>query len=137
MEAEDLLGAVVWALPFLAIAGVFHAIALWKRTKGRGLHERGRQLVVSGDARDAREARGVLLAALWKANEEPLMERRILADLDRIYREAGVAFSPDDYEVLIRQFEALSRKGSNKALGELKKVQGVKHELIGRMPPLP
>ena len=131
MNAEDFIESIAVALPFLLIAAVFYAIAAWKKSKGRGLHDQAQQLLSSGSHRDARD---VLLQALWKANQEPHLERRILADLCRLYTEVGIQYSADDYEVLIGQFEQLSRKKSYKAISEMKKVKALKKELIGRMP---
>ena len=133
MEAEDLLESLAWALPFLALAGVFYALAYWKERKGRGLHAEAQQLLSSDQPEQARE---ILLKSLWKANETPALERRILVDLRELYRKAGVAFDPSDYELLVRQFEQLSKKGSHKAFSEMKEVQGLKAALIERLPAL-
>jgi len=131
MTTEDILESLVWGLPFFLIAIVFYCIALWKKGKGRGLHAEAQRLVESGDQQTARH---VLLEALWKANEEPKLERRILADLCRVYVKAGVSFDSGDYEILIRQYEQLAKKGSHKAFSELKEVQALKKSLIDRMP---
>ena len=116
MEAEDILVGCLYALPWFAIAGIFYAIAMWKKSKGRRLHTQALSLLASGNDKDARD---IFLQALWRANEEPSMERRILADLGRLYEKTGVNFRAGDYEVLIRQFEQLSRKGSQKAIADL------------------
>jgi hypothetical protein len=131
MNGEDILESIAWAIPFLVIAAVFYAIAAWKKSKGRGLHRQAQLLLSSGRRNEARD---VLLQALWKANEEPNLERQILADLGRLYGEIGTPFSPDDYEVLIGQYKQLKKKGSHKAISEMKKVQALKKELIDRMP---
>jgi hypothetical protein len=130
MSAEDLLESILWAIPFLAIAGVLYAFAIWKKSKGKGLCAQARERLRSGQRGEARE---LFLQALWKANEEPSLERLILSDLSRLYGDVGPAFPGGDYEVLIGQFEQLSRKKSHKALSEMKQVQALKKELIGRM----
>lgn len=131
MAADDILECLAYALPWLALAGVLYAFAFWKKSKGRKLHAEAREHLATGDLDEARDR---LLQALWKANEEPEIERRILADLDVVCQRSQVDFRSDDYEVLILQFEQLSKKGSHKALAEMKKVQALKWRLIERMP---
>ncbi len=131
MQPEDFLEAFAFAVPWFLLAGLFFAIAAWKKRKGGGLHAEARQLLAEG--KDI-EAHPVLLEALQSANEEPRIERGILADLGGVYQRAGIAFRADDYELLILQFEQLSKKGSHKAWSELKQVQALKFELIERMP---
>ena len=131
MEMEDILEGIVWALPFLAIAGIYYVIAIWKKTKGKGLHARARELLDSGSYKEARD---VLLQSLWKANETPQLERQILNDLSRVYENLGIAFESSNYKELIRQFEMMSSKHSQKAISEMKKIQALKKDLIDRMP---
>ena len=131
MEAEDIFESFVWALPFLMIACIYYGIAAWKKAKGRGLRDRALALLSSGNHGDAHD---VLMQALWKANEEPRLERQILADMGRLYEKIGIRFSAEDYKLLIGQFEQLSKKGSYKAISEMKKVQALKKALIGKMP---
>lgn len=131
MEASDIMESLAYALPFLAIAGVFYLIAARKKRLGRKLHAQAKHLLASGRDKEARE---LLLQALWKANEEPGLERQILDDLGQFFQEAWVDVLIDDYRLLVRQFEALAKKGSHKAISEMKKVQGLKQALIDRMP---
>ena len=131
MQPEGFLASAMVALPFFLLAAILYAIASWKKRQGIGLHVDAQRLL---DIGDEEAGRNVLLQALWSANEEPSIERQILRDLRNLYSRSGVDFQTDDYEVLISQFERLSRKGSHKAWSELKKVQVLKSELIDRMP---
>ena len=131
MQPEDVLQSVAVAAPFFVIAAACYAVAIRKKRRGVGLQGKAHALMERGDDKTAREA---LLAALWSANEQPAIERRILDDLRQLYARSGVELQTDDYDLLIVQFERLSRKGSHKAWSELKQVQSLKHQLIDRMP---
>jgi len=133
VDADDLLGSLLWALPFFALAGALYAYGMHKQRRGRRLHARAQELLSGGDRE---QARATLLQSLWNANETPELERRILADLAGLYRDAGVSCDLNDYDVLVRQYEQLAKKHSQKALLELRAVQGLKRQLIDRMPRL-
>lgn len=133
MDADILVDSVAHALPFLALAGVFYLVALWKKSSGRSLHARAQQHLLAGNRKGALDD---LRQALWRANEEPVLERRILTDLDALYRDAGLPFSAANYELLIEQFDRLSKKHSQKAHAEMKKVLALKKQLIDHMPAL-
>ena len=62
------------------------------------------------------------------------LERQILPDLGHVYEKLGVTFESSNYKELIRQFELMSLKHSQKAITEIKKIQALKRELINRMP---
>jgi len=127
MEAEDIL----WALPYLILAAVLYSIYLWKTARGRNLLTKAQSLLSSGDTGQAVD---LLKQALWKANEKEELERSILAELDRAYRSRSIPFDSHDYVLLIGQFQELKKKGSTKAMAELKKVQALKKKLIEYMP---
>ena len=127
MEAEDIL----WVLPYLILAGVMYSIYLWKTARGKSLLAQSRSLIEAGDQRGGIH---LLKEALWKANEKPNLEQQILDEFTRIYQSRGISYDNQDYIVLIDQFRELSKKGSTKALDEMKKVQSLKKQLIDRMP---
>ena len=131
MQPEDVLESIVVAVPFLLLAALFYGLAARKKHKGKSFHSQAKQLIENGNDTEARE---VLLRALWSANEEPHLERNILADLRELYTRVGIELETDDYDLLISQYESLSRKGSHKAWSDLKQVQALKSELIDRLP---
>ncbi len=130
MEAVD----VLWILPYVVLVAVFYLIYAWKTARGRRLLAKARTVSSSGNVR---EAVRLLKEALWKANEKPGLERSILNDLAQEYRSRGISFDLQDYLILIEQFQDLSKKGSTKAMEELKQVQALKKQIIERMPNIP
>jgi len=127
MEAEDIL----WVLPYAILAAVLYSIYLWKTARGRGLLARSQSLIGAGNLR---EGVHLLKEALWKANEKPDLEQSILDELTKAYQASGKPFDAHDYILLIGQFRELSKKGSTKAIEEMKKVQKLKKQIIDRMP---
>lgn len=130
MDADIVLESVLYASPWLLVAALFYAIAWWKKRRGKDLFSEARELLAAGQVREARES---LLSALSSANEEPQLESAILAELERCCTESSASICFEDYRALISQYQRLSRKGSHKALSELKQVQSAKSQLIGRM----
>lgn len=130
MESDIVLESILYASPWLLVAALLYSIALWKKRCGRNLHADARLLLSEGRSDEAREN---FLCALWKSNEEPQLEREILAELRQFFGDANRGFRPNDYEKLIRQFENLSKKSSHKAFSELKEVQTAKSHLIDQM----
>jgi hypothetical protein len=130
MDGDILLESAVYALPWFLLAAIFYGFALWKKFRGQNLLSDARQLRTAGKTQ---EACGTYLNALWKANEEPRLEREILAELSQIYGGTNPKFRSGDYETLIVQFERLSKKGSHRAIAELKEVQSLKSHLIEQM----
>ncbi|MCA9231771.1 MAG: hypothetical protein KDA57_14065 [Planctomycetales bacterium] len=130
MDSDIVLESILYASPWLLIAAVFYIIAWWKKLGGESYYSNARNMLSEGKVEEARES---FLCALWKANEEPHLERAILAELRQFYDEAHGGFRPEDYEKLIVQYERLSTKGSHKAFAELKEVQAAKSYLIEQM----
>lgn len=131
MSAEDLLECLLFASPFLFLAAALYGYAIWKAHQGRTLLTEARRL--SSHGRQA-EGHALLCQALWQANEEPALEREILAELTRSCQALGLEWSAEHYETLIAQFEVLATKGSHAALGEMKKVQALKERLGQKIP---
>jgi len=127
MEAEDIL----WVLLYAILAAVLYAIYWWKTSRVRSLLGKSQSLIAVGNLR-----KGVhlLKEALWKTNENPDLEQSILDELAKAYQARGVSFDSQDYILLIGQFRELSKKGSTKAIEEMKKVQKLKRKIIDRMP---
>lgn len=126
MEAEDIL----WVLPYVILIAVLYSIYLWKTARGKKLLAQGRELIRAGNSR---EGVRLLKEALWKANQKPDLELAILDELVNAYKGCGVIFDAHDYIVLVNQFRELNKKGSGKAVDELKKVQKLKKQVIDRM----
>lgn len=133
MESDDILRIVLPSVPIVIIMVVFYCIHLRKVARGRSLLAKAQSSLEYGNATDAVI---LLKQALWKANEKPELERSILAELGQAYQHRNVAFDPRDYLILVGQYELLAKKGTAKAIEELKKAQLLKKQLIDRMPDL-
>ncbi len=131
MEPEDFMEALLWGAPFFLIALVFYGLSANKKRVGNKLQLQAQAELEAGRSTRARDK---FLQALWKANEEPALERQILRSLQALPIEAKVPLAFADYELLIGQYEQLAKKSSHKALSELKQVQALKLELIQRVP---
>jgi hypothetical protein len=127
---------IIFVAPYLLLVVVGLCILAWKKWKKHHASRFFRQAERAEQRGERSEAVEAYKAALWKANESPSLELTILCRLAGIYDAAGVEVDFSDYKALIGQFQRLSGKHSGKALDELKQVQGLKKELIGRMPPL-
>jgi inorganic pyrophosphatase/exopolyphosphatase len=121
-------------LPFLIIAVVFYSIYLYKISKAKQLLSEAEEAEKDGNLASAVI---LLKQALWKANEKPEMEKRILLSLTDIFGKYQITLDTGDYEKLIEQFQILKKKSSRKSLQEMGKVNKLKKELITKMPDLP
>lgn len=127
MEAEDIL----WIVPYAILAVGCGSIYVWKTMRAKRLLARAQSADSSGDPNGRAD---LLKTALRKANEKPELERSILNELAALYRSCDVSFDARDYRILVEQFQELSRKGSTKAIEELKQIQALKKQIIDRMP---
>jgi len=126
---DDFWGVLV----FFVIAAVFFSIYLFKVGKAKQLLSEAEKARAGGDDRSAV---GLFKQALWKSNESPAMERKILSSLDKIYKGRTINHDFTDYGKLVGQLEILKKKSSQKAMGEMGQVQKLKKALIDEMPDL-
>jgi hypothetical protein len=131
MEPEDFIEALIYAIPFGIIAIIYYLGYLKKTSKGRAFLNKANDLIKKGDLK---QGVNLLKESLWKLNEKPELEKLIVNELDRIYQSKNLIFDKNDYLTLIEQYVILYKKGSNKALAEIKKVQYAKKAIIDSMP---
>lgn len=130
------MGAAGWAYVaiFGGIAVLFAGLYWWKLSTARKLLAGADEAIARGDPKGALEQ---LKEGLWRANEKGSLERAMLERIELLYSKHSVTWDGSDYRLLITQFEQLSRASSQAALEEMKQVQGLKQQLIERMPALP
>lgn len=116
-----------------AIAAVCFVLSKVKKGKAKRLTAEAES---AWDAGNDSAAISLFKEALWKANEEPALEEKIIASLNALYSKVGIHWDFSGYEALVEQFKWLSKKSSNKAMRELGEVQGLKKEVLDRMPDL-
>lgn len=117
----------------LIISIILYFSNLKKKRKGRELYAKAKMEINSGNSG---EAINTLKDALWKFIEEPKIEKSIIAELSQLYKSLQIPFEEKDYLILINQYQSLSKKGSDKALDEIIKVQKLKQRILNNMPEL-
>lgn len=117
----------------LVIYIILYFSNLKKKRKGRELYAKAKMEINSGNSG---EAINTLKDALWKFIEDPKIEKSIIAELSQLYKSLQIPFEEKDYLILINQYQSLSKKGSNKALDEIIKVQKLKQRCLNNMPEL-
>jgi hypothetical protein len=117
----------------LVILIIVYFRILKKKRHGRELYAKAKMEIKSGKSG---EAINTLKDALWKFNEEPKIEKIIIAELSQLYKSQQIPFEEKDYLILINQFQSLSKKGSNRSVDEILKVQKLKRRSLERMPEL-
>ena len=86
------------------------------------------------EAANDREATALFKQALGSANEEPELELRIVGKLKELYARNEVEFDFADFEALVGQGKALSKKSSNKSMREYIETQQLKEKVVAKMP---
>jgi hypothetical protein len=124
-----------WGIVILfgGIAVIFYIIYLVKTSYAKKYLTEAENAMVAGRHL---EAVTIFKKALWKANEKPEIETKILDRLAELYQQHKINHSFEEYRSLIKQFQVLSKKSSNKAIKEMGEVQTLKKKLIEKMPDL-
>jgi thioredoxin-like negative regulator of GroEL len=120
-------------LLFAGIAVIFYIIYLVKTSYAKKYLTEAENAMAAGNHL---EAVTTFKKALWKANEKPEIEAKILDRLAELYQQHKIDHSFEEYHSLIKQFQVLSKKSSNKAIKEMGEVQSLKKKLIEKMPDL-
>jgi len=118
---------------FLVIAVIFGIIYLVKISKSKKLLASAVEAHTRGDDKLAVE---LFKKALVYSNETPDREQEVVSYLKKIYQKHGIEFDFSDYELLMRQFRALSGKSSQKAIREMGEVNKLKTKIIEGLPEL-
>jgi hypothetical protein len=110
-------------LLFGGIAVIFYIIYLVKTSYAKKYFTGAENAMAAGKHL---EAVTIFRKALWKANEKLEIEAKILDRLEELFRQHKINHSFEEYRSLIKQFQFLSKKSSNKAIKEMGEVQTLK-----------